>query len=58
MSTPNQDSLPGSTVLPILAMADPAAAVARKMEVEKEDVSIVSVETLNKDEIKVRFFII
>lgn len=58
MTTPNQDALPGSTVLPVEAMADPAAAVARKLGLEKEDISVVSMETISKDEVKIRFYVL
>lgn len=47
----------GSCTLPIQALADPARAVARKLEQPLELIQIASVETLNPETIKVKFYI-
>ena len=58
MSTPNQDALPGSTVLPVESKADPAAAVARFLGLKKEDISVVSMEEFSKEEVKIRYYVL
>lgn len=54
----NQDALPCSTTGPVECLADPVAYLARKLEQDPDDIKVVSMEVLQDQTVKIRFYLL
>jgi len=52
-----EQPLKGSAVMPIQCLVDPRKHLAEIFEIDQDLIQVISVQTLNPDEIKVRFII-